>query len=203
MKHIGEHGEIQRRPMKGWLERTEGNRNADKKVATRWGPGLEEVSIFSSFTSDRLCSALPSKKVIGWADLTSAQADFLMLQQRRSFQARLCSSPLHYLTPPHIHALTALLCSSRFLNFKRVSHPCHPLASLRRSHLSCLRSESLSGSCYIHPKKSSVNLKREKASGYGGGGGGNLDTNLAFFSAPKSQITLSSFSVRRLSSFHF
>lgn len=125
----------------------------------------------SFLLSPQIVSALLylQKKVIGWADLTSAQADFLMLQQRHSFQARLCSSPLHYPTPLHIHALTALLCSSRFLNFKRVSHPCHPLASLRRSHLSCLRSESLSGSCYIHPKKSSVNLAREKASGYGGG----------------------------------
>lgn len=158
MKHIGEHSEIQRRYMKGWLKTTEGNRNADKKVATRRGPGLEEVSIFSSFTSDRLCSALPSKSYRA-GDLTSAQPDFLMLQQRCFFQARLCSSPLHYLTPPHIHVLTALLCSSRFL----------------------ILSESHTRAIHWH----SWLLWDARGHQFG-------------FFTPKSQITLSSFSVRRL-----
>lgn len=66
---------------------------------------------------------LPSKTRAG--ELTSARLDFLMLQQGYFFLIWLVSAPfpLHYLTPPHIHILTALLCSSLFWILSK-SHTC-------------------------------------------------------------------------------
>lgn len=47
-------------------------------------------------------SVLQVKAHISWAGFLDVAAAGLLL----SFQACLCSSPLHYLTPPHIHILT-------------------------------------------------------------------------------------------------